>query len=1725
MQPRALARLPVASLLAFLAVAAAPSVARAQLLHGAAIQKTPVGPSGLSKAHVGDTITARIRVTNLDDFEDTLTITNIVDVVHHASGDETSPNLLAAPVTLAYTERVTVTNTYVVLPGDPDPLLDDAQAGGIDNHDGIGGSHVPQDFFVSFPGQIHIVRPCIQVFKSCANGVGESGLITWSGAVSNCGNGVLTNVVVSNLVNGVMTLVFGPVTLETNQSATFTGSYTGGCVPTTDTLLASGVDELALRVTSSASATCSNIITAGIAVTKNCPASAVAPGAVLVFSGVVSNTGNVTLTNVVVVDNQPTANTPVFGPVTLAPGQSLPYSGSYTTAVDTCGPWNDTVTATARSTCGVAVTNTASASCPAITTSGIAVAKVCPESPVSPGGVLTYTGFITNTGNISLTNVVVVNDQPAPNTVVFGPTNLAPGQVLSFSRSYTVPANGCGPWVDTLTATARSVCGTNVTNSATAICPATTTAAIRVTKNCPANAVAPGELLTFTGSVSNAGNISLTNVIVVNDQPTPNTVVFGPTNLTPGAVLLFTNSYQVPNNFCGPANDTLTATATSLCGSNVSHQAFASCPVVTLPAVRVTKNCPPTPVAPGDLLTFTGSVSNAGNISLTNVIVVNDQPSPNTVVFGPTNLAPGAVLLFTNTYRVPTDFCGPANDTLTATATSVCGSNVSHQAFASCPVVTTSIIRVAKFCPSTNVPPGGLLVFSGAVSNVGNITLTNVVVVNDKPSPNTVVFGPTNLAPGQFLLFTNSYVLPADSCATATDTLTATAKSVCGTNVSHQASASCPITTTAGIRVTKDCLGPVAPGDVLIFTGSVSNTGNITLTNVIVVNNKPEAGTLVFGPTNLAPGAVLLFTNSYRVPLDFCGPAVDTLTATATTTCGTSVTNSATASCDIITKPILRLTKNCPPNPVAPGELLVFTGSLSNAGNISITNIVVVNSQPTPGTPVFGPTNLSPGQIVFFTNSYRVPLDACGPWVDTLTATGTSICGTFAIDSTSATCPAVTTPLIRVGKFCPESPVAPGGVLTYSGVVSNIGNISLTNVVVRNDAQGNAVVFGPTNLAPGAVLFFSGSYTVPADACGPWIDTLSASATSICGATVSHTATATCPTIVTPGIVVTKSCPATNTPPGGLLVFTGSVSNSGNISLTNVVVRNSAQANAVVFGPTNLTPGQILRFTNQYTVPLDGCGPWIDTLTATAATVCGTNITNSATASCPALITSGINVRKFCPATNVPPGSLLIFSGTVSNTGNVTLTNVTVVNNQPAPNTPVLGPMNLAPGQSISFTNSYTTPLDQCGPWVDTLTARGVTICGTLVTNTAVAICPAVTTPAIRVTKNCPATPTAPGDLLVFSGTVSNAGNITLVNVTVVDNQPAPNTPVLGPITLAPGEVRTFTASYRTPIDSCGPYIDTVTARGTSICGVAVTNTATATCPSLTTPRITITKSCPTNPTPFGGLLVYSGVVSNSGNVRLTNVFVFDNKPTNNTPVLGPTNLLPGQSIRFTNSYIVADDDCCGPYADMVTAVGASACTGSNVMKTATAVCPGITYPSLTITRTCPTGPIVLGQPIVFSGIVSNSGNVVLSNVLVIGQNGEIIMSMQGFSIGEWMDYTGSFIISNCPPSGLVTNTVTITGNDICTGARVSSTATCIINCGGGAQPVTILSPMLLRTKFTLSFQSQQGKSYTVQYIDSLTPPITGWQTLSNVIGTGGILPIEDTSLSTQRFYRVLSNP
>ena len=523
---------------------------------------------------------------------------------------------------------------------------------------------------------------------------------------------------------------------------------------------------------------------------------------------------------------------------------------------------------------------------------------------------------------------------------------------------------------------------------------------------------------------------------------------------------------------------------------------------------------------------------------------------------------------------------------------------------------------------------------------------------------------------------------------------------------------------------------------------------------------------------------------------------------------------------------------------------------LTNASATSLTSVTNCLSQSANFSTMA--SGVGPFTFVWKKNGSIIPGATTNSY--SIASVATSNAGTYTVEITGF-CASVTNsatltvliPAISVTKVCPLTPVAPGGLLVFSGTVSNSGDVTLTNVTVVNlRPTNNHPVFGPFTLAPGQSADFTGSYTVPDNVCGSYLDTVNVRGYATCtGSNVVASVTAACPITATPSLVVNRDCPAGATPLGQPLVYSGTVSNSGNVTLTNVIVVNDQPSNNTpVFGPITLAKGESVGFVGSYVVlPIDRCATTSTaTLTASANSVCGSLVSGIVTKTCPVITTPRLFLTKECPTNPTPPGGLLVFSGIVSNSGNVTLTNVSVVNDYPSNNTHVIGPITLAPGQSTNFSGSYNVCANCCGPYIDTLTATGADRCtGEIVNVSATASCAGLITPHITVTKDCPTTPVTFGQLLFFSGVVSNAGNFALTNITVSDNQAG----FIGEVpALAPGETFSYIAGYTAT--NCGPnVISTVTAIGTDVCSGnptsgSITNGCPVLCDDLLSPSLLI---------------------------------------------------------------------------------------------------------------------------------------------------------------------------------------------------------------------------------------------------------------------------------------------
>jgi uncharacterized repeat protein (TIGR01451 family) len=1035
------------------------------------------------------------------------------------------------------------------------------------------------------------------------------------------------------------------------------------------------------------------------------------------FTGTVRNCGDLELTGVTVTNVVAGVGRRVFGPVNLAVNQTVTFSGAYTPP-DPCvaSTAQFIASGTDRLNPPRRVTDMVETTCNVVLDARLALGQSCPPAPVFGGAQMSYTGSVTNTGNVTLNDVVVFSDQPAPNTVVRTFPSLAPGAVGTFVASFRAPTGECSVTV-MLRATATSLCGALVSDESVRTCPLRTQPALTVTQSCPTEPVGPGETLTFSGTVRNSGDVALTDVEVYSGRPVPRTLVYTVARLEPGAVAAFTGSYTAPPEVCSVSN-TLTGEGRDACtGMLISHQATVVCLLTPTPALEITQVCPQTPPALGEVLTYTATVVNRGNITVTNLVVFSDRPAPNSVVFRANNLPAGATTNFTASYLVPANLnsCAISN-TLRVTARARCtGQQVTAQTTSTCAVQTAPNVRVTTDCPPSPVAPGERLTYVGTVQNTGNITLTNVVVLSDQPAPGTEVFRVASLPPAGSVSFSGEFTTALDRCS-ATWTLAVSGADSCTGNLVTQSTATtCALRVEPGLVVSRTCPPqPAVPGQTLVFSGTVTNTGNITLNHVRVVNSLPTAGTPVFGPVTLAPGAGAAFTGSYLVPADLNACEIaSTLAASASNPCDElTVTTSLVTLCPVVAPTGARLTVECPAEPAQQGGTLRFQGALQNTGSITLTDLVVVNSRPTPGTVVLRVAALPPGVTTNFTGTFTVPTDCCSV-VSTLSVSGADLCGNVQVFETATmVCAVEFEPAILLTSDCPAAPVAPGGELRYTGHVQNTGNVSLVNVLVYDAAEGAEVpLLGPIDLAPGERVPYTGRWSVPLDACGVVSGQVTATAEPACGGgSVTRTATLSCPIQATPGLAVFNERLPGLVPTRVPVTGQGSLANTGNIGLTNIVVTSNLPTNGTpVFGPITLAPGETASFNYTFTVPEDcDCCQVTVTLTARGQDRCnGATVVNTSTALMNCETSPGLALALDCGAV----GMSYLF-GEVRNSGDITLTNVVVLDRLSSFPITLAGPFILAPGESKFFLIDDGFGLRIAADGDTEIQAQGFGICG-----------------------------------------------------------------------------------------------------------------------------------------------------------------------------------------------------------------------------------------------------------------------------------------------------------------------------------------------------------------------------------------------------------------------------
>ncbi|MHC2335471.1 beta strand repeat-containing protein [Bradyrhizobium sp. USDA 4454] len=1033
------------------------------------------------------------------------------------------------------------------------------------------------------------------------------------------------------------------------------------------------------------------------------------------------------------------------------------------------------------------------------------------------GDTINYSIVLTNTGNVSLTGVTL--SDPFATTVsashtdsgsgTHGDNVLDVGEIWTYTATHVVSQadiDGGGPLVNLATADTDQT-GPQSDDASTPVIqsPAFTIAkdVTSVTGGAgPGNLSADGagDIVNYSIVLTNTGNESLTGVTL--SDPFATTVsathtdsgagTHGDNVLDVGEVWTYTATHVVTQadiNGGGP----LVNLATADTDQTGPQSDDASTPVIQNPAFTIAKDV--TSVTggagpgnlsadgAGDIVNYSIVLTNTGNESLTGVTL--SDPFATTVsathtdsgagTHGDNVLDVGEVWTYTATHVVTqADING--GGPLVNLATADTDQTGPQSDDASTPVIQNPAFTIAKDVTSVTggAGPGNLSAdgagdivnYSIVLTNTGNESLTGVTLSD--PFATTVsathtdsgagTHGDNVLDVGEVWTYTATHVVtqadingggPLVNLATADTDQTGP----------QSDDASTPVIQNPAFTIAKDVTsvtGGAGPGnlsadgagDIVNYSIVLTNTGNESLTGVTLSDpfattvsaTHTDSGAGTHGDNVLDVGEVWTYTATHVVTqadINGGGPLVNLATADTDQT----GPQSDDASTPVIQNPAFTIAKDVtsvtggagPGNLSADGagDIVNYSIVLTNTGNESLTGVTLSDPFATTvsathtdsGAGTHGDNVLDVGEVWTYTATHVVTqadINGGGPLVNLATA-DTDQTGP---QSDDASTPVIQNPAFTIAKDVTSvtggagpgnlSADGAGDIVNYSIVLTNTGNESLTGVTLSDPfattvsathTDSGAGTHGDNVLDVGEVWTYTATHVVTQadiNGGGPLVNL----ATADTDQTGPQSDDASTPVIQNPDVSIDKTATIQDghaDQVGDIINYTVEVTNTGNITLTDVHVTDSFEgapdvtlSNSNTFDPSThtgntfldpnhngtLDPGETWTYTYQHVVTstdlsthgIDGDNSLDNTATVTTTAPDLGPLSDSA--SIPILLGPGVRTPGFWSQTGNQNNSWLKFwDGIVGNEGKQSGTNgfpngeITLAVNSPSSNT------------------------------------------------------------------------------------------------------------------------------------------------------------------------------------------------------------------------------------------------------------------------------------------------------------------------------------------------------------------------------------------------------------------------------------------------------------------------
>ncbi|MBL7497382.1 DUF11 domain-containing protein [Frankia sp. CNm7] len=1213
-----------------------------------------------------------------------------------------------------------------------------------------------------------------------------------------------------------------------------------------------------------------------------------------------------------------------------------------------------------------------------VTVSTLTLTSASDVASTVPGGTVTYTYTATNDGQtpfqdatftVPLADVLddaayAFNGQASAGGLSFTGDSLvwtgalAPGASATVTASFTVrsPAGGDGALRATLvSATQGSTCPAGGTVPACATVVPVLTPGLSITSTSDVSSTTPGGTVGFTVTITNTGQTPYTGATVVDSlarvltdavyngdaiastgalsYTAPNLTWTGDLAVGASATIMFSVTVNDPDNGDRVLINTVSSpVAGSTCPTGGNAPACSTTVPVLLPALTVTAAASPATVAPGGTVTYTVTVTNAGDTPYTGTSTVTSlagllddavynadaAATSGTVTYTAPNLtwtgdlAVGAAATITFSATAANPVAGDAVAT-TTTASTATGTNCpagSADPRCSTEVPISALVLEQHYTGSTTTP-GAVVRLNATFTNVGKTPYTGITVRSstlrtiDDAIPNgdqvassgTLILGPSEI--------TWTGDIPVGGVVTITGTLTIRNpdpgdRTLTGTLVSTAPGNNCPAGGTdprctslmnvllPGLTLSRSTdVATTVPGGTVGYTVTISNTGQTPYTEVTVVDQlggvlddavynadaAATAGTVgVAGSAltwtgDVAVGATVTITFSVtaRDPDPGDKLMTDSLVSTAVGgNCPPASLDAACAGTVAVLTPALTLVQTPDPTVAVPGQVIAYTVTATNSGQTQypaatftqslagLLDDAVYNADAAAssgsvsisGQDLTWTGGLAPGDTATVTFSVTVNNPDTGDrsLSSVLNSpTAGSNCPSGGTDPRCASTVTVESSALLTIRTESSAPTTiPGGTVTYTVTVTNGGLTPYSGAAFTadlTDVLGDATYNGDATADLGTVGYtaptLSWSGTVPAGGTA----TITYSVTEFGGigagdrilvtTVASPSAGSNCPpggtdsrcttTVTTSELTLALTADTATATPGQVVQFTGTMTNTGTAPYIGVDVGvqvggliddaasfggQTASSGTFAFGPTglvwtgNIGVGETVTVTGSARIsdPVSGDGLLAMALfTDAPGSNCPPGSADPACSASVPVLVPGLTIVKTADRTFTTPGGTVGYTITVTNTGQTPYTGAVVTD-------PFGGRLDdadyngdaIATAGTLSFANQALTwtgdlAVGAAAVITYTLTVHSPSVGDKLLVNSvsstdAGSTCPPasgnpactasvlILTPALTITRATSAPSAVPGATVTFTLELANTGQLPFPGAVVADS-------------------------------------------------------------------------------------------------------------------------------------------------------------------------------------------------------------------------------------------------------------------------------------------------------------------------------------------------------------------